>query len=161
MSLFIFAFPLQKQWELWHFTEGVESQDLCLPLKLNRQKHMQYVKTLLQVCTNPWRKAGWKEGMVEGHHFCSLPWLSKSSRGPFSKPCTAGSVTRVKGALHVGKNWREDTETPQWSVPQEDLDRLKISPQALSCMCRSSPFHANHSTCRSLFQMITANNLED
>lgn len=71
--------------------------------------------------------------MGEGYHFCSLPWLGKWSRGPFSKPCTAGSVTKVKGAPHMGEEWREGTETPQWSILQEDLDRLKILPQALSC----------------------------
>ena len=89
---------------------------------------------LLHVCTDPWGKAGWKKGMAEGHHFCSLPWLGKLSRGLLSKPCTAGSVTKVNVARCVDKECREDTETLWWSVPQEDSVMLKISPQALSCM---------------------------
>lgn len=41
------------------------------------------------------------------------------------------------------------------------VENLAPSPVLHAYSVRSSPFHANRSTCRSLFQMITRNNLED
>lgn len=61
------------------------------------------------------------ESRMEGGDGRRTPLLlSTTDSGPFSKPCTAASLTKVKGPPHEGKERREDTETLWSSILQED-----------------------------------------
>lgn len=83
-SLF-FAFPLQKQWGLWRFREGVESQGFCFPLKPNTQKHFPAVceDAAPSLCRSLGR-SGMGGGNGTRTPLLPPPWPGKSCKTPFS-----------------------------------------------------------------------------
>lgn len=134
MSLLIFVFPLQKQWELWHFREGVENQGLCLPLKPNMQKDFPVAGE----DTAPSLHGSLEESRLEGGKSRRTPLLLSTLTGQMEQRTLPQALHswlchQVKGAPRMGEEWREDSGTPQRSVLQEDSERLTMSPWALSC----------------------------
>lgn len=143
MSLFVSAFPLQRRWELWHFSEGVKSQSLCLPFKPNMHMHLP------SVCegTAPNLPRSLVESRMEG---------GDGRRTPLLLSTLAQDLLQ---ALHCCLCHQRNPVVISPARRLREVKNLPPGPVLPAYSARSS-FQVNHSTCRTLVQRITRKNLE-